>query len=160
MGGWSKRSGYFDYPIGDAPAAPPEPRFLADATVGDWTMLVAHCERRACAPGDEVVRVGDDGRSLIIVRSGSFRVIRPDRRNRARDVGSIPAGSVFGEVGFLDGRPRSSTVIAAEPSEILVLDRAAFDRLARTQPRLALKVVEDLGAILAGRFRATGAGDD
>lgn len=62
-------------------------------------------------------------------------------------------GGIFGEMGFLDGSTRSATVIADEPLECLVLDRAAFDELAVQQPGIAIKLLSALGRELSTRLR-------
>ena len=69
----------------------------------------------------------------------------------------LEPGDLFGEVGFVDGLPRSADVVALEGSEALVLTQAAFQRLRLTHPRLALRFVLDLGRILGERFRASDA---
>lgn len=145
---------FFDYPVDDAvTGGDAEHRFLADATEADWAMVIAHCERRRFKTGEVVIAIGEDARTLLLVRSGSFRVTAPTRRSRLETVGFVPAGSVFGEISFLDGRAATSSVVANEASEVLLLDRHSFDRLSASHPRLALRIVEDLGAILATRFR-------
>lgn len=148
-------AGFFSYPTEPASRIAPEQlRFLDQASESDWAVLIAHCERRRCATGDEILKIGDTSGVLVIVRSGSFDVTAPTRRSRMETVGHVPAGSVFGEIGFFDGAGRSSNVTAAEPSEVLLLDRPSYERLARSRPALALRIVEDLGAILAQRFRS------
>ena len=147
-------AGFFTYPTESASSDAPELRFLDNATEADWAVLIAHCERRRCTKGDRILSIGDTSGSLVIVRTGSFEVTAPTRRTRMETVGRVGAGSVFGEIGFFDGAGRSSNVTATEPSEILVLDRVSYQRLARSRPALALQIVEDLGAILAQRFRS------
>ena len=79
MAGRSGGTNFFDYPE-DADAHGPAPlTFLDGASEADWAMLIAHCERRSCASGEQVMAIGDDGRTLIIVRSGSFTVTAPTR---------------------------------------------------------------------------------
>lgn len=148
-------SGFFDYgldgtdPVDDGPDL-----FLEAASDADWSMLLAYGERRVVGAGDVVVEMGETSRDLIIVLSGSFSVTVPTgRRGRSKTIGRIDAGSVFGELAFFDGAPRSSSVVADEDGEIFVLGWTAFERLAAVRPALATLILADLGTILASRFR-------
>ena len=67
----------------------------------------------------------------------------------------LGCGAVYGELGVLDGKPRSATVTAVTDMHIAVLDRPGLARLIDTVPSVACSL---LGAILvrvAERLRAT-----
>jgi CRP-like cAMP-binding protein len=53
-------------------------------------------------------------------------------------------GDFFGEMSLLDGEPRSASVIAMEPSSLLVLSRAAFRDHLRASAGTALAVMTEL----------------
>jgi CRP/FNR family transcriptional regulator, cyclic AMP receptor protein len=145
-------SDFFDYGS-EQGASAPKVTFLADATVDDWAMVVEHCERRRFHRGDVVVRVGDVDRSLLIVVDGDLETVA-ERRGKQRRLSPAPAGSVVGELGFLDGQPRSATVIAVTDGELLRMSAASFESLAAANPRLGRMILADLGRILASRLRA------
>ena len=147
-------SGFFDYGSGvgdriDTVA----PVFLGEASVEDWAVIVAHCERRRFRSGDVVVTAGDVDRSLLIVVEGELETVA-ERRGRSRRLSPAPAGSVVGELGFLDGQPRSASVIATTDGELLRMSAASFESLAAVNPRLGRMMLWDLGRILAIRLRA------
>ena len=58
-------------------------------------------------------------------------------------------GEVFGEIGILDGQPRSATVTTLEECEMAVVDECAFHGLLAASPPVAVKLL----AVLAGRIR-------
>lgn len=150
--------GFFDY--GVAAAAPSEAgeAFLEGATETDWSMLVAYGERREVAPEEILFELGDMSRSLIIVLAGTFQASLPGRRRGHRTVaGTITAGSVLGELAFFDGAPRSARVAAVTPGEVLIVQWAAFEKLAAVRPSLAIDMLAGLGQILAARFRTANA---
>ncbi|MCA1671302.1 MAG: cyclic nucleotide-binding domain-containing protein [Actinobacteria bacterium] len=64
-------------------------------------------------------------------------------------------GSVFGELSFFDGRPRSALVRAVTDGQLLRLSFDAFEVLSAKEPVLARSVLLDLGRILAARLRST-----
>jgi CRP-like cAMP-binding protein len=45
-------------------------------------------------------------------------------------------GDFFGEISLLTGGPRTATVTAATRCELLELDRATLDEIARAHPRV------------------------
>jgi CRP-like cAMP-binding protein len=67
----------------------------------------------------------------------------------------LTSGSLFGELGVLDGKPRSATVTAITDMDIAVLDRPAMARLIETVPAVACALMGAIMARVAERLRAT-----
>jgi CRP-like cAMP-binding protein len=135
---------YFDYP--SAEEGGDELVLLAGRSREDWGRLARHAERVRFRGGEDVVRAGDDDRALYLVLSGRLEAL----------VGGSPSidpGSVFGELAFLDGLPRSATVRAVEDGEALRLSFDAFEVLAARHPELGRAILLDLGRIAALRLR-------
>jgi len=93
-------------------------------------------------PGDVVLQKGDAGDSLYVVLSGSAKV-RGKPASRA-----LRTGDYFGELGLLDGVPRSATVVATEHLHVMKLPRAAFLRIAQHEPSISLTMANTLGSQL------------
>ncbi len=72
-------------------------------------------------------------------------------------LGTLGSGSLFGEMGVLDGKPRSATVTACSDMDIAVLDRPGLARLIDTVPTVACALMGALMARVAERLRATNA---
>jgi CRP-like cAMP-binding protein len=51
-------------------------------------------------------------------------------------------GGFFGEISLLTGKPRSATITAAAPCELLELDRKALDEISQKHPRVREVVQE------------------
>jgi CRP/FNR family cyclic AMP-dependent transcriptional regulator len=146
-------STFFDYPDGSAgPGGADDLVFLGDLSRTEWDRLVEGMERRRYGPGEDVLRFGEVDRSLYLVASGSVDILVPDGDGE-RAVRVQGTGTVFGEVAFFDGRPRTATVRANTATELLRLGPEAFTTLAARYPDLGRKVVLDLGRILAVRLR-------
>ncbi|MCZ7655056.1 MAG: cyclic nucleotide-binding domain-containing protein [Rhodocyclaceae bacterium] len=60
---------------------------------------------------------------------------------------TLPAGSVFGEMGMFIGEPRRATVTAKSEVECYRLDKAGFEDIIRSRPAIA----EEMAAILTER---------
>ena len=75
--------------------------------------------------GQTIIREGDRADSFFVLTQGAASVRRngPDGE---REISTLKAGDFFGEVGLLTGAPRSATVRATAPSEVLELDADGF----------------------------------
>jgi len=73
-------------------------------------------------PGDVLLKEGEPGDSLFLVREGTLEAsARYDGANL--NLGLLERCDVIGEVAFLKGVPRTATIMAVEPSWVLELSR-------------------------------------
>ena len=89
---------------------------------------------RMYAPGDMVIREGDPGDSVFLIATGSVRILVMGGHGQPFEIRRIEAGDFFGEVAALSGRPRTATVVAATPCEMLEIDRSSLDTLVALRP--------------------------
>ena len=68
---------------------------------------------------------------------------------------TITEGSVFGEIAFFDGAPRSATIRSRSTGSAVRVTRENFETLAAWEPTIARQLLFDLGRILAMRLRWT-----
>ncbi|MBV9325011.1 MAG: cyclic nucleotide-binding domain-containing protein [Chloroflexi bacterium] len=99
-------------------------------------MLAAAGARRSIAAGEVVFHEGAASDGLHVVLEGKLRILRQVDPNMVVDVALVGPGEAYGEIALLDGGPRSATVVALEPSELLVLDRDVFLRQLSEAPSL------------------------
>lgn len=66
---------------------------------------------------------------------------------------SFSAGTVLGELAFLDRAPRSATVVADADLLCYVLTEAAFEELKARHPAIAIHFVTDLAREVSSRLR-------
>ena len=92
--------------------------------------------------GEVVLQKGEAGDSLYVVLSGSARA-RGKRAARA-----LRTGDYFGELGLLDGVPRSATVVATGELHVMKLPRRTFLRIAQHEPSISLAMLSTLGSQL------------
>jgi CRP-like cAMP-binding protein len=115
--------------------------------------LLGATEDVTVAAGDLVVRRGEEPGSLFIVDSGNVEVVE-DSMGETLVLATIRPGGVVGEVGFVDGRPRTHDVRAAGEARLRRLTRAALLKLVENDPALFAKLVIALAELLAARFRS------
>jgi CRP-like cAMP-binding protein len=100
------------------------PRLSAQQIAG----VVPRFETVVFAPGATIIRQGDAARSFYVVVRGAVDVVNHHPSGYDILIGTLGPGEYFGEVGLLQGRPRTATVrVAAEgEAEVMVLDEPAF----------------------------------
>jgi small-conductance mechanosensitive channel/CRP-like cAMP-binding protein len=87
-------------------------------------------------PGETVLRQGDPGDSLYVLRAGSVAV-RLGSHGAEREVATLSAGQFFGEMSLMTGESRSATVVAKSDCECYIVDKEAFQEILEERPELA-----------------------
>ena len=127
----------------EAPAARPtaEERLEKTPLFGDFTSdelveVIRGLRLVTFGPGEIVVAEGEPGDSLFVVSTGVVYAFCKDPQGRYRKVREMAEGSFFGEVSILTGSPRTATVTAATPVELLELDLPTLDAIAERHPHV------------------------
>ena len=100
--------------------------------------------------GQIIVREGDPGEALYLIKRGSVRV-HTTRDGQEVPLATLTKGACFGEVALLSGRARTATVVAAEPCTLLCFYRQQIEEVLNTYP----KVRELLETLVHGRAKDT-----
>lgn len=61
---------------------------------------------------------------------------------------TLGPGDYFGEISMIDGRPRSATVVAAEPMRVLAIPHQDFEQILDDDPGFARELLRTLCARL------------
>lgn len=135
-----------------------ETPLLAGISEADLRWLDERMPACAAAAGDIVIKAGEPGDRLYVLLSGAVEVRVPtEDGGPGRRVQVFFAGMCFGEMGFLDGSPRSADIVAVEPVRYRVLERVLFDSLDNERPRLKIHLLERLAAQLSANLRRSNA---
>jgi CRP-like cAMP-binding protein len=100
--------------------------------------------------GQIIVREGDQGEALYIVKEGSVRVTTM-RNGQQLELATLSRGACIGEVSLLSGRPRTATVVAVGDCTLLRFSGQAIEAVLAGHPRIR-KLLE---SIVYGRARDT-----
>ena len=91
-------------------------------------------------PKDTILFVeGEPGDELFIIQKGSVKISKIASNNEVL-LAVLKAGDIFGEMALLEGKPRAATAVAYEDCEVMVINRANFEYMIKTQPQLIAKV--------------------
>jgi small-conductance mechanosensitive channel len=119
---------------------------FAPLTEEEIKQLASASMRHVFAPGESVIRAGDEGASMFVVHNGRVCVQISDN-GRPRTVAVLKDGDFFGEMALFTGEPRTAHVVAMEETEVLEIGHDAMKHLFDTNPDL----VESLSHIIAER---------
>jgi CRP/FNR family cyclic AMP-dependent transcriptional regulator len=100
--------------------------------------------RKRVERGASVVRAGESTDSLYILISGRAKVTNTDEEGREIILAWLGPGEFFGEMGMIDGSPRSANVVAAEACELLCLGKDALQRCMQDNFPVAMKLMKIL----------------
>lgn len=85
--------------------------------------LARHTRRRRYAKGQIVFHQGDAPSALYYLVAGKVRVFLATPGGEEATLAILGPGEHFGELGVLDGLPRSASVQALEDADALILER-------------------------------------
>lgn len=94
--------------------------------------------------GTVITREGRPGREFFVLISGTADVTK-----KGKKVASLGAGEWFGEIALLTDSPRTATVTATSPVDVLVVTERRFREVVETMPSIALKILSTVSARLA-----------
>lgn len=109
---------------------------FSDFSSDELVEVIRGLELLTYGPGDVIVAEGAPGDSLFVLTTGTVKAFVKDPQGHYHMVREMYEGAFFGEVSILTGKPRSATITAATPCELLALDRASLDAITERQPNV------------------------
>lgn len=104
---------------------------------------------------DELFTQGDKALAMYVIKYGSVRIHQRSSTGDNIEVATLGTGSHFGEMGFVDGEPRSASATAIEKSDIIVFNYEKLRTVLERHPTIAVKFYKELAHFLCGRLRIT-----
>jgi CRP/FNR family cyclic AMP-dependent transcriptional regulator len=112
-------------------------------------LLLELTTTRKVAAKQSLFRKGDPGNQLYGVLSGRLKVMATAPDGKEMVFGVMGPGEVIGEIALVDSNPRSASVVALEPAELLTLHRRDLVPFLQQHPNVAIQ----LASVLARRVR-------
>ncbi|MBI4506562.1 MAG: cyclic nucleotide-binding domain-containing protein [Chloroflexi bacterium] len=94
------------------------------------------------APGQAVVRQGEPADRFYIVTQGTVAVVREAEAGSEVHLATLGPGEFFGEIGLLMRSPRTATVRARTPVEVLAMHGGTFQGIMNSSQRTAQEVAQ------------------
>ncbi len=93
--------------------------------------------------GDVIIREGDPGREMYIIKSGSVDVIKSDGDIEII-LATLSRGDFFGEMAILENIYRTATVKAREKSQLIILTTGNFMIKLKKDPTFAFQIMQKM----------------
>ena len=106
--------------------------------------LLPAVQHRRYPRGSFIIRAGEETDALYIILAGRAKVLIPDDDGNEVILSTIGPNEFFGEMGLLDDLPRSASVEATEPCEMLRITRTAFLGCLRDNFDAAMLIIRNL----------------
>jgi CRP/FNR family transcriptional regulator, cyclic AMP receptor protein len=117
------------------------------------------CKAVRVPAGKPVFNEGDGGDELYIIHEGSVRVMinarKPDGTFAPSTINMLYKGQCFGEMILLNSAARSATIVAVEPTTLIVIRESDFRQLCDANPRIGYVVIRNLAQDLAYKLRSS-----
>ncbi|MBP6682307.1 MAG: SLC26A/SulP transporter family protein [Halioglobus sp.] len=122
---------------------------------GDHLILAEYFEHRVVEPGDVLAEQGAPSDEMFLLQSCSASVYLDAGSGTRHRIRRADSGTVFGEVGFYLGTPRTASVIVDNGGDLYVLCQAANARLEQEHPQIAGALHKFMIRVITRRLQLT-----
>jgi CRP-like cAMP-binding protein len=126
-------------------------QLLRDLDAGALSVLAAEARVRRYDAGEVIFHEGEPGTTCYFLLEGHVRVYGVDAEGHELAINLLRPGEIFGEMALFENLPRSASVAAIDPVEVVELDQDALMRCLRQSPALAFSLLQ----ALSERLRST-----
>jgi len=115
---------------------------FSELSEASMSSLAQECRFRHLEKGEVLFFQSDASNSAYIVCTGNISIILNSPDGREMVINEMHSGDLFGELGILTNKPRSTSAIARTNCKLLAIPRQAFLRVVETDHQLALRMLE------------------
>ena len=101
--------------------------------------------------GQVLFKEGSFSDAAFIIESGKVEISVNNSGGQKTVIGVLRDNDIVGEMGLIDGNPRSATVTAISEVKIKEITREQFETLSRTNPNAIMPILK----VLSKRLRDT-----
>lgn len=117
---------------------------FADLDDRELAAVAAVSRPRRYAKDDVVFYADERGDVLCLIREGQVKVTMISPEGKEIILSLLGPGDFFGEMALLDDEPRSATVVATEPLELMTIYREDFLKLMAENFDITRKVLAEI----------------
>jgi small-conductance mechanosensitive channel len=132
--------------------------FLRALNEDEMRILSASARVRHFGAGELLVREGELGDTLYVMRRGVVDVSASGADGRPVHLNELRRPAFFGEMGLMTGEPRNATIRARTDVEVIEMPREGFIELFKTHPEAAAQMSEIIAARMSQRRELLDAG--
>ena len=126
-----------------------EVELFRHCTPKELSRLAAMTDEAVLETGQVLCRQGEVATAAYVIDDGEANV-----KIGNHFIGTVGPGESVGEMGLLDYRPRSASVVARSPMKVYVIDARRFERILEETPTLARNLLRELTGRIRGLDQA------
>ena len=109
---------------------------FAELTRKDLRALSRTCSAARFQAGDEILRQNEVAQHMVVLVDGTASV-----RRDGKVLATLGPGDAAGEMALIDRRPRSASVVADGPVDVVLVYAREFERLVAEQPSICARLL-------------------
>jgi CRP/FNR family cyclic AMP-dependent transcriptional regulator len=117
---------------------------FAGCTKSELRELAKTADELDLREGTVLTREGRPGREFFVLIEGTAEVTK-----KGKKIADLGPGDWLGEIALITDSPRTATVTATSPVDVLVITDRRFRSVVETMPSIALKMLASVGERLA-----------
>lgn len=94
--------------------------------------------------GEFLVRQGEASDSLFVIRTGWIKIVAEGSQGEEVILNQCGPGQLIGEMSLIDQKPRSNSMVAVSPAEVMEIKYEAVLEILNEYPLLALSFLRDM----------------
>lgn len=98
--------------------------------------------------GDIIFHEGSRSDYAFVIDDGQVEVSRKRKDGNVEVIDILGQNDIFGEMGMIDGGPRSATVTALANGKVTMISRTELDAMTRKNPKAWFPIVKAMSARL------------
>jgi CRP-like cAMP-binding protein len=114
----------------------------------DLNSIDTVCQEEQFGAGEVVLAEGSTGEKMFIVYDGMVEIWKAFQNKERVPLGLYGPGRIFGELSLIDHLPRNATVLAKEPTRLLAIDQADFNRIFVENAAIAFPIIKSAAQII------------
>jgi CRP/FNR family transcriptional regulator, cyclic AMP receptor protein len=114
----------------------------------DLATVAASCVKRVYGKGHYLCYEGDVGDRLFVIARGGVKVMIASAQGGEMVLRTLGVHEVVGELAVIDQAPRSASVVAIEPTTVLMLSRSVLLDLMSAHTAVRDALLASLGALV------------
>lgn len=121
-----------------------EMSFFSDLTDTELATVAAITKQQDFKVGETIFKESQDGAAIYVIKKGEVKACKTAPDGELFTLTIMKDGDIFGEMSFLDGRPRSATVVAISDLETYVIEKNDFESIVDANPRIIYKLLKNI----------------
>ncbi len=123
--------------------------------VDELDILARHMNFAEVKKGEFLFMEGERGDYMCFVINGLLEVMKKNAQGDFRTIARLQKGNTIGEMSIIDKSPRSASVIARQPSLIIILTQKGFNKLSTRHPSITVQLLKKVMRLLSLNMRRT-----